>query len=240
MKILALDSTGKTAAVAVADGERILSSYTADSGLTQSEILLPMARSALTAAHMNFFDVELFAVTVGPGSFTGVRIGAALVKGLAFGRGIPCAAVSVLEALAENLRPLPGIYCPVLDARRNQVYNALFCEKDGALCRMTPDRAIATEELLAELAAAYPDTPIFFVGDGAALLSSRVADFPTVKAQPVPHVLLIPNGGAVARCGLRTAQRGELTDDISLSPVYLRLPQAERERLAREQEKKEL
>ncbi len=234
MKILALDSTGKTAAVAVADGEKILASYTADSGLTQSEILLPMARSALTAAHLSFSDIALFAVTVGPGSFTGVRIGAALVKGLAFGRDIPCAAVSVLEALAENLRPLDGIYCPVLDARRNQVYNALFREENGELCRLSPDRAIALEDLLEELSERYPDTPISFVGDGTPLLTAALGNYPRISARPLPRALLLPDGGAVARCGLRAARRGELVDDISLSPVYLRMPQAERERLARE------
>ena len=102
MKILAFDSTAKSASVAVADGTHVLSEFTVDSGMTQSELLLPMARKALEAAHISLSEIELFALTTGPGSFTGVRIGAALVKGIAFGKNIPCVSVSTLEALAEK------------------------------------------------------------------------------------------------------------------------------------------
>lgn len=239
MKILAMDSTARVATVAVAEDSHVLACYTTDSGLTQSELLLPMARSALASAHLGFSDIDLFALTVGPGSFTGVRIGVSLVKGLAFGKNIPCAPVSVLEAMAEGLCPLGGIYCPVMDARRGQVYNALFREENGEPLRLTPDRALSIDELLAELTEQYPGIPVAFVGDGAATVEARAKDYPRVTPMRVPHELRLPSAAAVARCGLRAAARGELVDDISLSPLYLRLPQAERERLAREQNERE-
>lgn len=235
MKILALDSSTRVATVAVAEDEKILASYTVDSGLTQSELLLPMARRALSDAHLTFADVELFGVTVGPGSFTGIRIGASLVKGLAFEKNVPCAPVSVMEALAENLRPLDGIYCPVADARRGQVYNALFRMENGSLTRLCADRLILARDLLTELTNTYPSTPIRLCGDAAeatATLSREVA--PTLLLPPTPPNLLLPNGGAVARCALAAYHRGEAVTDTALAPVYLRPSQAEQERLERE------
>ena len=237
MRILAMDSTARVATVAVAEDEHILACYTVDSGLTQSELLLPMARHALECAHLGFSDIDLFALTVGPGSFTGVRIGVSLVKGLAFEKSIPCAPISVLEAMAEGLSPLPGLYCPVMDARRGQVYNALFLGQNGVPIRLTPDRAISIDDLLSELAEQYPDMPVAFVGDGAPLVEAHAVDYPALTLMTVPQILRLPSAAAVARCGLRAAARGEVVDDISLAPVYLRLPQAERERLARENAK---
>lgn len=240
MNILAFDSSTRVAAVAVANEERILASVTVDSGMTQSELLLPLARKALEAAHLTLEDIGLFAVTVGPGSFTGVRIGTSLVKGLAFGRGIPCAPLSVMEILSDNLFPLDGIYCPVCDARRGQVYNALFCEKDGELFRLTPDRLIPAQKLLAELAAQYPDTPIRLCGDATEAVTRLAAEVtPTLHLPPTPPALLLSDGGAVARRGLACYRRGETVDDLSLAPVYLRPCQAERERLEKEQLAKE-
>ncbi|MBQ8350905.1 MAG: tRNA (adenosine(37)-N6)-threonylcarbamoyltransferase complex dimerization subunit type 1 TsaB [Clostridia bacterium] len=234
MKILAFDSTAKTASVAVAENKQILAEFTVDSGMTQSELLLPMARQALTAAHLSFADIELFALTTGPGSFTGVRIGAALVKGLAFGKDIPCAPVSVMEALAENLLPLDGIYCPVTDARRAHVYNALFCEKDGVLTRLCDDRLIAITDLVAELAEAYPNTPIRLAGDATETVM-RAGNERGLVLPPTPPALRKPSAAAVARCGLAIAKRGETVNDAALAPVYLFPSQAERDRLEKEQ-----
>lgn len=235
MKILAFDSSTRVAAVAVAEDERILASYTVDSGMTQSELLLPMARRALGDAHLTWSDIDLFAVTVGPGSFTGIRIGVSLVKGLAFERNTPCVPVSVMEALAEGLAPLDSILCPVADARRGQVYNALFCMRNGKLTRLCADRLILARDLLTELAATYPDTPIRLCGDAAgttAALAKEVA--PTLSLPLTPPNLVLPNGGAVARCGLAAYRRGEAVSDAALAPIYLRPSQAEQERLERE------
>lgn len=235
MKILAFDSTAKTASVAVADDEQILAEFTVDSGMTQSELLLPMAKQALAAAHLHLHDIELFALTTGPGSFTGVRIGAALVKGLAFGKGIPCAPVSVMEALAESLLPLDGIYCPVTDARREHVYQAFFCKKDNSLLRLCEDRLMAIPALIEELDTQYHDTTIRLAGDATETVlqagKTRGLLFP-----PTPPSLRVPRASAVARCGLAMAKRGQVVDDISLAPTYLFPSQAERERLEKEQE----
>ena len=117
MKILAFDSTAKAASVAVTEDEKLLGAYNIDNGLTQSELLLPMAESLLKSLKLSFSDIELLAASTGPGSFTGVRIGAALVKGIAFGKNIPCVGISTLDELAENLFPLVGIIVPVMDAK---------------------------------------------------------------------------------------------------------------------------
>ena len=128
MKILALDSTANTSTVAVLENDSLLSLYTANTKNTHSETLLPMVVNVLSALSLTVKDIDLFAVSAGPGSFTGVRIGAATLKGLAFASGKSCVEVSTLEALAYNLRCFDGILCPVMNARRAQVYNALFTE----------------------------------------------------------------------------------------------------------------
>ena len=126
MITLAFDTSAKIASCAVLDGKKVLSEYSIDNGLTQSELIMPMAENMLAALKLDFSDIGLIATSVGPGSFTGVRIGVSMAKGLAFGRDIRIAPVSTLEALCENLVPFEGILVPTMDARRNQVYNALF------------------------------------------------------------------------------------------------------------------
>ena len=232
MKILCLDSTAKVATAAILSDGETLAEYTVNGGLSHSELLLPMIRSLLTSCALTEDDVDLFACTAGPGSFTGVRIGVSLIKGLAFGRGKPVAAVSALEALAESLAPLDGILCPVMDARRGQVYNALFRCEGGTLLRLTEDRAIAAEELAEELTTRYHGEGCRLVGDGyrvaeTVLKEKRVPLFET------PLSLRFQSAAAAGRCAYRMALRGEVLSDEALRPLYLRLPQAERERLER-------
>jgi tRNA threonylcarbamoyladenosine biosynthesis protein TsaB len=231
MKILAFDGTAKAATVAVTDGERALGYYTIDNGLTQSELLLPMAENLLKSLNLSFSDVELYATSVGPGSFTGVRIGVSLVKGLAFGRDIPCVEVSTLEALAENLRPLEGIIVPCMDARRQQVYNALFECVDGKMCRLTEDRAISLSALAEELKN-YDKEKIYAVGDGYAVAVRGLTECGIIL-ENTPLLLRMQNAASVARVAYRECLRGNTLTAGELSPTYLRLPQAERERLER-------
>jgi tRNA threonylcarbamoyladenosine biosynthesis protein TsaB len=139
MIILAFDSTAKAASVAVCDGEKLLANYNIDNGLTQSELLLPMAENMLASLRLTFDDVDLLACSVGPGSFTGVRIGVALVKGIAFGKNIPCVSVSTLDELAENLKGLEGIIVPTMDARRQQVYTATYRGRGAEIEKLTLD-----------------------------------------------------------------------------------------------------
>ena len=236
MKVLALDSTAKSGSAAVLDGERALAVFTTDSGNTHSESLLPMAEAVMEKSRVPLDAIDLFAVTAGPGSFTGVRIGVSVVKGLAFGRGKPCVGVSTLEALAEGLSPLGGILCPVMDARRNQVYNAIFRVSGGELIRLCPDRAISLEELTRELLEKYPFDTVRLAGDGYALTVAAL-DAAGIPVAATPPMLRNLSADAVGRCALRAYARGEHTTDSALAPTYLRLPQAERERLEKEKNK---
>ena len=230
MIILAFDSTAKAASVAVCDDEKLLALYNIDNGLTQSELLLPMAENILKSLKLSFSDVDLLACAVGPGSFTGVRIGVALVKGIAFGRNIPCVAVSTLDELAENLRGLNGIIVPCMDARRAQVYTATYRGKDGALEKLTEDRAIAISELAEELKA-Y-DEPIYLSGDGYDV-AKRGLTAAGVNVCDTPELLITENAYSIARIAKRKYDMGEHLTDLEIAPTYLRMPQAERERLER-------
>lgn len=236
MKILAFDGTAKAAGVAVIDDGRLLGHYTVDNGLTQSELLLPMAENLLQSLKIDFSDVDILATSVGPGSFTGVRIGVSLVKGLAFGRNIPCVGVSTIEALAENLSPLRGILVPCMDARRGQVYSAIFRCNGEKVERLTEDRAIALSDLAEELKA-YEGESIYISGDGYEIATSTLSSL-GIKLCKTPELLINESGVSVARVARRMYERGEYTTDIELSPIYLRMPQAERERLEREASKK--
>ena len=230
MITLAFDSTAKAASVAVCDGEKLLANYNIDNGLTQSELLLPMAENMLKCLGLTFDDVELLACAVGPGSFTGVRIGVALVKGIAFARNIPCVAVSTLDELAENLSGLNGIIVPCMDARRQQVYTATYRGRDGEFEKLTEDRAIAISELAEELKA-YNE-PIYLSGDGYAV-AKRGLEAAGVKVEATPELLITENAYSVARIAIRKYEKGEYTTDLEIAPTYLRMPQAERERLER-------
>lgn len=229
MKILSFDSTAKIASVAVCDGEELLALYNIDNGLTQSELLLPMAENMLKALKLTLRDIDLLAVSVGPGSFTGVRIGTAIVKGLAFGRDIPTVGVSTLDELAENLRGLKGIIVPCMDARRSQVYNALFRSDGESLTRLTEDRAISIADLAKELSE-YKGESIYLSGDGEAVAREKLLALGQ-ELSVTPRLLIGQNAYSVARVAYRKYLNGEYTNDLGISPTYLRMPQAERERL---------
>ena len=237
MKILAFDATAKSASVAVADGEKILACYNIDNGLTQSELLLPMAEDMLRSLKLSFSDIDLLATSVGPGSFTGVRIGVSLLKGLAFSKNIPCVGVSTLEALAENMRGLNGIILPCMDARRAQVYSATFRYDGSILTRLTEDRAIALSDLAEELRS-YENESIYLSGDGYSVARTALTKAGIALSQ-TPELLILENAASVAKVALKKYKNGEAVSDVELSPIYLRMPQAERERLERESAKKE-
>lgn len=234
MKILAFDGTAKAATVAVSEDEKILGLYTVDNGLTQSELLLPMAENLLKSLKLKFSDIDIYATSVGPGSFTGVRIGVSLVKGLAFGRNVPCVSVSTIEALAENLSGLRGIIVPCMDARRGQVYSATFRCNGKEIERITEDRAIALSTLAEELK--QYDEPIYLSGDGYQVAKVALTNA-GIKLEETPELLILENGASVAKVAKRKFDKGEFLSDSEISPLYLRMPQAERERLEREKTK---
>ncbi len=229
MKILSLDSSAIVSSVALCEDERLLAEYTLNNGNTHSETLLPMVESVLASYGITTAEVDLFACSAGPGSFTGVRIGTATMKGLAFGKGKPCVGVSTLEALAENLSPCKGLICPVMNARRSQVYTALFRSDGQSLTRLTEDTALAISEL-DELLSAYGE-PVFFCGDGyditLSLLQKTVPCF-------VPQRLRHQSAYSVAQVALRHYQKGHCTTDEALTVTYLRPSQAERTRMEAE------
>ncbi len=235
MKILAFDCSAKAGSVALCEDEHLLGCSLFDAGRTHSEILLPMTEQLLQGLKLTIRDIDALAVTHGPGSFTGLRIGVATVKGLAFGGDIPCVGVSTLEALAQNLMPLDGLFCPVMDARRSEVYTALFQGKNGVLTRLTEDGAMPLSLLKDKLIA--QNQPFYLVGDGYTVAKNYFTDFSDVMPTilPTPSFLRTQNAFSVALCALRALHLGESVSHASLSPVYLRLPQAERERLEKEQ-----
>ena len=227
MNLLAIDTAGKTAAVAVLRGEVLLYEAAANNGLTHSETLLPMVDTALKACGLRCADIDLYGVTAGPGSFTGLRIGLAAVKGMALPRQTPCAGVSTLEALAWGMAG-QGTVVGALDARRGQVYWAGF---DLATHdRLTPDAAAPVQAL--ENFVAGCKKPLFFVGDGAALCYNRFSELPGVL--PCPQPLRVLRGSGVALAARRMLQAGRTVPPAELLPDYHRLSQAERERAERE------
>lgn len=232
MRILAFDSTAITASVAVAEDEKLIAEITLNNGNTHSQTLLPMAESLFTMLGITADDIDLFAVSEGPGSFTGVRIGAATVKGLAFGRDAQCIGVSTLEALAFNLRGYKGVICPVMNARRSQVYTAIF-ESDGeSITRLTEDMAIAAEELDERLASLGKEVRL--CGDG---IEVALENFTKTAPKRVPENETYQSGYSVAMVALAKYREGVRGSDAELAPTYLRLSQAERERLERENNK---
>ena len=237
MIILAFDSTAKAASVAVCEDEKLLALYNIDNGLTQSELLLPMAENMLKCLNLTFDDIGLLACAVGPGSFTGVRIGVSLVKGIAFGKNIPCVSVSTLDELAENLRGLDGIIVPCMDARRAQVYTATYKGENGELTKLTEDRAIAINELANELRE-YDGTPIYLSGDGYDV-AKRGLEAAGIKVNLTPQLLITENAYSIALIAKKKYDAGEYGSDLDIAPTYLRMPQAERERLERIAKEKE-
>ena len=231
MLILALDSTAQVGSVALCQDETLIAEYTINTGHTHSETLLPMVESVLKIAGYTVDDVDLFVCTAGPGSFTGVRIGAATVKGIAFGKDTPCIGVSTLEALALNGVALEGILCPCMNARRQQVYNALFDCDGTSPSRICEDRALAIAELGEELTENYPDRPVYLMGDGASITYDALAEKLGARLVMLPERLIHQSGYNTAMCGLRLYREGVRTTDFELAPVYLRPSQAERMRM---------
>ena len=227
MKILAMESSALTASVAVCEDDKLLAEYTVNNGNTHSENLLPMAESILSLLGMSAADVDLFAVSAGPGSFTGVRIGVSTIKGLAFGTEKPCIGVSTLEALAYQLQSVTGLVCPVMNARRRQVYTALFRVENGTVTRLMEDCAISVEELDERLSA-YEE-PIYLTGDGFDLVKGALS-LPFAYTQ---DKLRYQSGASVAASALAAYRAGVRTTHRELAPVYLRPCQAERERAER-------
>ena len=231
MLILAFETSAKAASVALTENGKLLGESYQNTGLTHSQTLMVMAEDLLKQCGKTVSDLTAVAVAEGPGSFTGVRIGVAAAKGLAWGGELPCYGVSTLEAMAVSLGIYEGFVCACMDARRSQVYNGVFSVQQGKISRVTEDRAISLAELGEELKSLTK--PIYLVGDGATLT------YKTLGAE-IPDLILPPEhrlhqrATGVALLAEKMAEKGEAGDGNALTPNYLRLSQAERERLEKQ------
>ena len=231
MLILAFETSAKAGSVALLDENKLLGESYQNTGLTHSQTLLTMARDLLKNCGFGPEAVTAVAVAAGPGSFTGVRIGVAAAKGFAWGNELPCCGVSTLEAMALQMGVWQGYICPVMDARRGQVYNALFRAECGKCTRLREDRAISLQDLRAELQ--NLQEPVFLVGDGSLLCYNTLSESVPLLVMPPEH-RMHQRASGVALAARAMLDRGEPADAATLNPNYLRLSQAERERLEKE------
>lgn len=223
MKILSLDSSSVTASVAITENGKVLSESFINNGLTHSQTLMPMVEETLKDSGVSIKDIDLFAIANGPGSFTGVRIGIASVKGMADALGIKCLAVSTLEAIAEPLKNEDVIACAVMDARCNQVYTASF-NLGNRLCE---DKAVLIDELGEELK--QYDKKIVFIGDGSVLCYEKLHEI-IQNCEIADENIRYVHGSSVGFIAEEKIENHEEPiDSANLVPFYLRLPQAERE-----------
>ncbi len=229
MKILAVDTSAITASCAVIEEGKLIAAAELRSKMTHSQTILPMVQDMLKNAALALHDIDLLAVNVGPGSFTGVRIGVSAVKGIAFTGDIPCAPVSALHSMAYNFVGLPQVQtvCAVMDARCGQVYTALFQVDGQTVTRLTDDTAISVTDLQQQLCALQK--PVMLVGDGAQMCYTLMCETVTALYLAPDHLRYQTAVGVAA-----AAQSVAHCSADALQPVYLRLPQAERELKARQ------
>jgi len=227
MRILAFETSAKAASVAVLQDGMLLGEYMQNGGQTHSRTLMKMAQDLLQNCDLNALNVDAVACAVGPGSFTGIRIGLAAAKGFAWGREIPLIGVSTLEAMAKNVAVADGIYCAAMDARRDQVYTACFAMDGGVFHRLTDDSAISLQELQQQLSAFEQN--IYLVGDGASLCYGAMsADLPNLNL--FPEHLRMQRAAGTALLAWEQIQADQIIPAGDVQPNYLRLSQAERER----------
>ncbi len=230
MKILAVDTSSGVATAAVVEEDKLICEYTLNNKLTHSQTILPIIDSILKSSDMTPEDVDLFAVSSGPGSFTGLRIGVTTIKGLAHAVNKPVTAVNTLEALAYNLPHCPYIISPIMDARREQVYNAFYRFENGILTELASPRAIALAECLEELS--EYDEKVVFLGDGVPVFREKITEVLGKNAIFAPQNLNMQHAASVAEA----AKNKKTMHYSELAPIYFRQSQAER--VAEEKESK--
>ena len=237
MKILAIECSATPCSVAIIEDEKIICSSFVNVKLTHSQTLIPMVENSLKSANLTFDDIEGFAVGKGPGSFTGIRIGISAVKGLAAPKKLPCVGVSTLLGIAENFIDRDCIVCAVMDARCNQVYNALFKISDGIITRLCEDRALMCDELKKEIEAlAFDGESIIVAGDGAELFYQYVEKLKNVSLADIKE--RFQNAVGIGRASLNNFKNNETLSSSEILPFYLRLPQAERELKLKKEKRK--
>lgn len=237
MKILALDSSGIVASVAVVEDETLLAEYTVNYKKTHSQTLLPMLDEIVKMTELDLETVDAIAVAAGPGSFTGLRIGSATAKGLGLALKKPLVAVPTVDALAYNLYDVQGLICPIMDARRSQVYTGIYRFADHEFVVEKQQWAAPIEELLEELNAR--GEAVIFLGDGVPVFKKIIAEKLNVPYSFAPAHLNKQRAAAVAALGSVYYKEGRTETAVEHNPEYLRVSQAERERAEREKQQKE-
>lgn len=225
MKVLGIEASGLVAGAAVSDETKLWGEFTLCNGLTHSQTLMPLVDHLIQMLQLDKKDIDYIACSSGPGSFTGLRIGAATAKGLALGLKIPIVPVPTLDALAYNIFDTDRFICPIMDARRKQVYTALYHWENGKLCCMTGHMAVEIEEI-ADIANQF-EHPVIFLGDGVPVHKDYLQKFPRFRFAP-PHCSM-QRAASVAALGLKYVLEGKAISGSDFVPQYLRQSQAERE-----------
>ncbi|MGN0165651.1 MAG: tRNA (adenosine(37)-N6)-threonylcarbamoyltransferase complex dimerization subunit type 1 TsaB [Lachnospiraceae bacterium] len=239
MYILALDGSGLVAGVSLLTEDKILAEYTVNYKKTHSQTLLPMLDEVMKMLEMEVGDVDYIAVTNGPGSFTGLRICASTAKGLGLALNKPIVAVPTVDALAYNYEGVDKIICPLMDARRSQVYTGIYTfekpegsnnfDAERKFAVVSPQEAVSIEEIIKKINELGRE--VVFLGDGVPVNRKHIEELVKVPYTLAPPQLAMQSGAAVGRCALRMISEGKVTSAMELVPDYLRLSQAERERM---------
>lgn len=235
MRILSVDTSSNVASVAICDDEKLVCEIIVNNKKTHSQTLMPMIDSALKQSGLEISDIDLLVSANGPGSFTGLRIGVSAVKGLAHAAGIPVVGVSTLEAMAYNLPFCEYIISPIMDARRQQVYNAVYEWQNGELLKIKEPRALSLDELIEELIKL--DKKVVFLGDGVDVHKAYIQEKMADKAVFAPVCANEQRASGLAVAAKKLYDEGKAVSFYELAPIYLRKPQAERELEEKERNK---
>lgn len=236
MKLLAIDSSGLVASAAVLQDEELIAEYTVNFKKTHSQTLLPMIAQVRDLLQLDLKTIDAVAIAAGPGSFTGLRIGASTAKGLGLALQKPLIAVPTVDALAYNLVGCAGRVCPLMNARRNRAYTGIYSFSGTRMNVLREQCCVPLDEITGEIN--QSPEPVMFLGDGVTEFAEQIAMLCTVPYTFAPPHLSRQRAGAVAALAAEYYRRGEMVSADDFAPVYLRLPQAERERLEREEKEK--
>lgn len=226
MKVLAIDTSSVVASVAVADEEKLISEYIINHKKTHSQKLMPMIKETLESCEVDITDIDLFVVSIGPGSFTGLRIGVATAKGLAHSVNKPIIGVNTLDLLAYGIPYFEGIICPIIDARNNQVYTSQFKWDISGPQLLNSYQAEDIENIIENLM--EQNQRVIFVGDGVAVHKDTISKKIKNLALFAPNFSAVQRASVLAELAIKKYKEGYTDSYLTLAPFYLRKSQAER------------
>lgn len=227
MKILAIDSSGLVASLAIVTEDELIAEYTINYKMTHSQTLMPMLDEIVQMTNMDLKEIEAIAISKGPGSFTGLKIGAATAKGLGLVLDIPIIAIPTVDGIAYNLYKTKGIICPIMDARRNQAYTGLYKWINDEFTVLSEQKVAKIEELVKEINELNEE--VIFLGDGVEIFKNQLKELVNVPYSYAPSHLSKQRAGAIGALGIEYMKKGETIHADNFAPSYLRKSQAERE-----------